>query len=137
VDRNRSRGGLAAEARLESHDERVERDREEGRRERPYEQIAHLRQQVGDEGQSEQAQDDLDHGHAADVDRQPARRGFARWGVHGRQRGLLDEPDLNVRHSALPMTRGRREERRGGRLRPVCSRRCVITSPVVPIPAAR
>ena len=74
------RGGSPAEARLESHDERVESDREERRRQRPHEHLAHLRQQTADDPQREQPDDDLHHRCAADVDGQPAPRDLRRGG---------------------------------------------------------
>ena len=115
TEEHHGRRGLPAEARLESHDERVESDREEGRGQRPDEQIAHLRQQIGDERQREQAENDLQHSRAADVDGQPALRSFGRRSADWRWRALFHEPHREVIHGRPPMTRGRREGQVGDR----------------------
>ena len=102
------RSGLSAQARLESHDEGVESDREEGRGQRPHEEITHLRQQIADERQREQAEHDLHHGRAADVDGQPSRPGFdGRGSGRRRRRALLSELHGEVSHGRKPIARVR------------------------------
>ena len=60
--------GPSTETRLQPLDQRVERDRQERRRQRPYEHVTHLAGQIADEPQGQQADHDLRDRGRADVE---------------------------------------------------------------------